>query len=60
MKISRTIGTRDISLTQTQRDQKGYYRTENIKSIVEHGSNISIEEYENALKTKENITNKIL
>ncbi|WP_301420831.1 amidase [Mammaliicoccus lentus] len=58
MKISRTIGTRDISLTQTERDQKGYYRTENIKSIVEHGRNISIEEYENALKTKENITNK--
>lgn len=58
LKVSRTIGTKDISRTAYDRKKKGLYPSERIVSINKQGASISNDEYNDALDKKSYITQK--
>ncbi|MEB6696258.1 amidase [Mammaliicoccus sciuri] len=58
LKVSRTIGTKDISRTAYDREKKGLYPSERIVSINKQGASISNDDYNDALDKKRYITQK--
>ncbi len=58
LKVSRTIGTKDISRAAYDREKKGLYSSESILSVNKQGASISNDEYNDALDKKSYITQK--